>query len=755
MMTTEHVGFNILGFVGVVEDRMDPEKLGRVRVRALGFHTETKCGDDAGAAGGGGDGTPFTDSSEQQTVPIGSSGSTASGACIDTNQLPWAVPAIPNIYGSMNGIGVSSVGLLEGTWVFGVFLDGGHAQQPVILGVLPGRPECAISKGIDEETSDNCNDLSIQSEGFFDPRKSSDLKKAPRPPKCLSLKKRCDGGYSPPSDGGGSGTTAPDPNANYAGANGIEIVSRNGDIFTLRDPGDGIQFELDVEGAINAGYVVPEDGGGDPPGDGGEDCPLSFTGYNKQSHNPSQKESDNDCLRRGLGKVSIDIEEADSAENYPLEGKNEYAYRTGTFKLESDMNRLARNENVDKTIVGYKKQNVDNNVPTANFSGISGLDRIPKKCTPSPGPGKPLFEEQEPKDKKSLKTLWDEPPTAYDATYPYNRVKETESGHVEEWDDTPGAERYHRWHRTGTFMEIHPDGTKVEKIVGERYTIILTNDKIHIEANSDITIDKAAKIYVNADNQEGNHFDIEVGSGGCLNVTAPEINLDTGSLNIDAGKLQLNLGSLNVKTTGNTTFDIGADIIWRIVGCWESHIGGNWDSTILGNYDLTISGDMTNSIFGSKCLQEVQKGEYIQRILGNSYVISGGLMTEIGLGNITMNPIDRPNQVVFDIDPTPKCTNESTPPTQTPPDEPDSDHPEAVSGDPIENVDDGQVTNTPAVNNPPANVAKVNSAVRDGSTIENLRAAGATDEQIRSVFSNPERDRPLVEGDALNTNIVD
>ena len=29
-------------FVGVVEDRDDPHRLGRVRVRALGYHTEDK-----------------------------------------------------------------------------------------------------------------------------------------------------------------------------------------------------------------------------------------------------------------------------------------------------------------------------------------------------------------------------------------------------------------------------------------------------------------------------------------------------------------------------------------------------------------------------------------------------------------------------------------------------------------------------------------------------------------------------------------
>ena len=29
-------------FMGVVEDRMDPEMMGRVRVRCFGFHTESR-----------------------------------------------------------------------------------------------------------------------------------------------------------------------------------------------------------------------------------------------------------------------------------------------------------------------------------------------------------------------------------------------------------------------------------------------------------------------------------------------------------------------------------------------------------------------------------------------------------------------------------------------------------------------------------------------------------------------------------------
>ena len=43
MMNNKFLGLNgFLWFVGVVEDRMDPTYTGRVRVRALGHHTQNK-----------------------------------------------------------------------------------------------------------------------------------------------------------------------------------------------------------------------------------------------------------------------------------------------------------------------------------------------------------------------------------------------------------------------------------------------------------------------------------------------------------------------------------------------------------------------------------------------------------------------------------------------------------------------------------------------------------------------------------------
>ena len=87
--------------IGVVEDRFDPEKLGRVRVRWLGYHTEEK-------------------------------------EKILTKDLPWA-QVMQSVGGSaMAGVGDAPVSLVEGTWVVGFFRDPDSLQDPVVIGTMPG-----------------------------------------------------------------------------------------------------------------------------------------------------------------------------------------------------------------------------------------------------------------------------------------------------------------------------------------------------------------------------------------------------------------------------------------------------------------------------------------------------------------------------------------------------------------------------------------------------------------------------------------
>lgn len=130
---------------------------------------------------------------------------------------------------------------------------------------------------------------------------------------------------------------------------------------------------------------------------------------------------------------------------------------------ESTVSRLARNQKIDETFVGVKRNSTVSGVETAGDQ------------------------------------TWSEPPTEYAAKYPFNHVYESESGHIVEFDDTPGAERVHVSHRTGTFDEIHPDGKKVSKVVKDKYEIIMSDDNILVMGSYNLTVKGQGSIMVDGD----------------------------------------------------------------------------------------------------------------------------------------------------------------------------------------------------------------------------------------------------------------
>lgn len=87
---------NPLFFIGVVENNVDPRREGRVQVRAFGIHGTNK------------------------QVP--------------RDELPWALV----VKGDYDPNGAPGLGLPAiNSWVFGTFLDGRDAQQPLVLGLIP------------------------------------------------------------------------------------------------------------------------------------------------------------------------------------------------------------------------------------------------------------------------------------------------------------------------------------------------------------------------------------------------------------------------------------------------------------------------------------------------------------------------------------------------------------------------------------------------------------------------------------------
>jgi hypothetical protein len=301
---------NLVWFQGVVEDRDDPLHLGRCRVRCVGFHTYNK-------------------------------------GVLPTEDLPWAHPVTPITSASMNGIGDTPIGPVNGTWVCGFFRDGDLCQQPIMIGTLGGIPE-----------------------------------------------------------------NAPDGNV----------------------------------------------------------------GFN------------------------------DPAGKYPKEA----------FVGEADTNRLARGVTED-TIVAKKKEDLDE-META--SGVGG-------------------------------GIVKEPETPYAAAYPYNKVKESESGHIIEVDDTEGSERIHIYHKSGTFIEVHPDGSMVRKVKGSNHEVFLTDNNIHVKGTCNITVDGDSSILTKGESViksestqiiEGENVEIKATNSVSINGGngASKIVCDTSSVKADAPVILLN-----------------------------------------------------------------------------------------------------------------------------------------------------------------------------------------------------------------------
>lgn len=78
--------------------------------------------------------------------------------------------------------------------------------------------------------------------------------------------------------------------------------------------------------------------------------------------------------------------------------------------------------------------------------------------------------------------------TGTKAGYPENIVYESPSGHVVEFDDTPGNERIHVYHRTGSYYQIGPDGDVTIKSVRDHYQITTEDDYKQVGKNQTETV---------------------------------------------------------------------------------------------------------------------------------------------------------------------------------------------------------------------------------------------------------------------------
>jgi hypothetical protein len=463
MSAVDYIGKNqFIWWQGIVEDVMDPMKVGRVRVRIIGFHNPSK------------DELPADD-------------------------LPWALPIMPVTSASTTGIGHSATGLVPGSLVIGFFRDGSLGQQPIIFGSIPGIP-------LDGPPG--------SSFGYGDPRLLSATAGLYLPNQDKLGQDGSVGRYAPRS-GHYVGQTF-DPAGGLFGLTSVPTVggiakyeynyskkkiehenSYYGNIYPRYwgGPTGSISPITDVNtlaggsgpthgSKILQEYVIDKSGLGNvlPVPKFRPFYELPLIGYNiadllAQSGNVSAFTPEGikkyDLGAGGGFRVGADIYGVygglPPATGDFLEGEGPspfYGFETTTT--------MRGNEYFERAFGGT----------SAYFTETIGPDG--SRVQSIPDESNPWFF-QPPKG------------TTHTRVYPFNHVYESESGHIMEFDDTNGGERIKIGHRLGTSEEVIEDGSKIEQVVNDKYTRILGDHNTVVGGNSIFFGERGFKAIINAE----------------------------------------------------------------------------------------------------------------------------------------------------------------------------------------------------------------------------------------------------------------
>ena len=185
--------------------------------------------------------------------------------------------------------------------------------------------------------------------------------------------------------------------------------------------------------------------------------------------------------------------------------------------------------------------------------------------------------------------------------YPSNNTKETASGHVVQYDDTFGRERILIRHRTGSGIELRPDGTVLISSTNKHIMTVASDQSIIVEGD-------ARMIY------NGN-VDVEV------------------------------IGDYNVNVGGNCTTTVAGNLVEKIGGRRDAsveltstqEVKENYELSILGNNTTTTLGDGTYLTKGTSKQHIGGKGEYFVK---DRLDITSESITNISAPNINVGAND-------------------------------------------------------------------------------------------------------------------
>lgn len=175
--------------------------------------------------------------------------------------------------------------------------------------------------------------------------------------------------------------------------------------------------------------------------------------------------------------------------------------------------------------------------------------------------------------------------------YPYNQVKETVSGHIQEIDDTPGAERMLFRHRTGSGVEMRADGTVIISSTGNTVRVTTKDEKVIVDGDAELVYNGNLTLQVAGD------FDLVVG----------------GNFNVTTG------GNKNEEIRGSHKQQIRKTQKTIVTEHQSNFVGGTQTETVLGSVNKIVKGIDKSIIEGGV---EVFSGNDILMTAEDTVVIS-------------------------------------------------------------------------------------------------------------------------------------
>lgn len=565
---------NLSWFVGVVEDRLDPMQQGRVKVRAVGVHPFSRIqGDIAG-------------------IPV--------------EDLPWMSVVLPVTSASVSGISGAVTGLVNGSSVFGVWLDK-YKTNGLVLGSYSG----------------NQVNIPNSEEGFSDPN----------------------GQYPNNSGPDTSGLNAGGAYGDSSGANSTQ----NGNSSTATLPGKDVAGEdnnpsLTIEKMLESDEMIMTKvywvDGYPHIGIGHlimyrrtRDMSLISSVLSKQIGrsvgntitSPEVKrlfEQDLNTVRSEIRKSSTVAPVYAKVNRSRQMALENMAFQMGTGGLAKFKTMLAymaagkwaEAANEGKNSIWARQTPgragrvmlivKNGNLGSYGISPPKPAGKMMLRSTFSVLPFLAGFNPYDPTDTEiepdydnipildgspedlslpykepETGVLFTEPMSSYRGEYPYVKATRSEGGHVVEYDDTPGQERHRQMHPSGSYTEDAADGRKTDKTVGDRY--LLTSGSRHDLCEGEYKVNVGGiETYVNfsdVNNQiEGNR------STGIAGNETIEI-----------------AGNETRKITGDGTIEVSGNIKIVVTGNADITVSGNTKTEVSGNYDLNVGGTFKVSSGGN------------------------------------------------------------------------------------------------------------------------------------------------------------